>query len=47
MKVLRCDPPRQQAEGGDNWVDLDTIAREADIITFHTPLTRTGDCPHP
>ena len=45
MKVLRCDPPRQQAEGGDNWVDLDTIAREADIITFHTPLTRDGEHP--
>lgn len=45
MKVLRCDPPRQQAEGGDDWVDLDTIAREADIITFHTPLTHDGDYP--
>ena len=43
MQVLRCDPPRQRAEGGDDWVDLDTIAREADIITFHTPLTREGD----
>ena len=43
MKVLRCDPPRQRAEGGDGWCDLDTIAREADIITFHTPLTREGD----
>ena len=45
MKVLRCDPPRQEAEGGDDWVDLDTIAREADIITFHTPLTRDGEHP--
>lgn len=45
MKVLRCDPPRQEAEGGDDWVDLDTIAREADIITFHTPLTRDGGHP--
>ncbi len=45
MKVLRCDPLRQAAEGGDDWVDLDTIAREADIITFHTPLTRDGEHP--
>lgn len=45
MKVLRCDPFRQEAEGGDGWCDLDTIAREADIITFHTPLTKDG--PHP
>lgn len=43
MRVLRCDPPRQRAEGGDDWTDLATIAREADIITFHTPLTREGD----
>ncbi len=43
MKVLRYDPPRQREEGGDDWADLDTIARQADIITFHTPLTREGD----
>ncbi len=42
MKVLRCDPPRRRDEGGDDWVDLDTLAQEADIITFHTPLTREG-----
>lgn len=43
MRVLECDPPRQRAEEGDHWTDLDTIAREADIITFHTPLTKEGD----
>lgn len=45
MQVLLCDPFRQEAEGGDQWVDLDTIAEQADIITFHTPLTKDG--PHP
>ncbi len=32
-------------EGGwerTDFVDLETIKREADIITFHTPLTKTG-----
>ena len=38
MNVMVCDPPRQQAEGGDQWCTLADIAREADIITFHTPL---------
>lgn len=42
MKVLRYDSPRERAEGGEGWADLETIAREADIITFHTPLTREG-----
>ncbi|MCC8112824.1 MAG: 4-phosphoerythronate dehydrogenase [Bacteroidales bacterium] len=41
MEVMLCDPPRQQAEGGDHWSTLADIAREADIITFHTPLDET------
>lgn len=41
MRVLLCDPPRQQAEGGE-WSSLEQVAREADIISFHTPLTRDG-----
>ncbi len=45
MRVLRCDPPRQAAGDPGEWVDLDTIAREADIVTFHTPLTRNGEHP--
>jgi erythronate-4-phosphate dehydrogenase len=43
MKVLVCDPPRQRAEGDDKWVSLSEIAQQADIITFHTPLTTEGE----
>lgn len=45
LSILRCDPPRAKREGTDSFVSLDRIAREADVITFHTPLTRTGDHP--
>ncbi|WP_416769861.1 4-phosphoerythronate dehydrogenase PdxB [Pseudomonas sp. RHF3.3-3] len=41
-KVLVCDPPRQAAEGGD-YVDLEQILEHCDVISLHTPLTRTGD----
>ena len=45
MNVLLNDPPRARAEGKDEFVSLDTIARESDVITFHTPLNRFGaDC---
>lgn len=43
MKVLLNDPPRQRAEGGENFVSLETIKKEADIITFHTPLIKEGE----
>lgn len=42
MYILKNDPPRAEAEGSRCFVSLDTIAREADIITFHTPLTKEG-----
>ena len=41
MAALVNDPPRQAAEGGDNWSTLDEIAERADIITVHTPLDAT------
>lgn len=44
MRVLMCDPPRALVEGADKFVDLSTIASEADIVTFHVPHTTTG--PH-
>ena len=43
-EVLECDPPRADREGGE-FVDIEEIARRADIITFHTPLTAGGRYP--
>lgn len=43
MKVLLNDPPRQHAEGDNDFVSIETIMSEADIITFHTPLTKEGE----
>lgn len=42
MKVLVNDPPRQRREGDEGFVSLEAIQDEADIITFHTPLSREG-----
>lgn len=42
MNVLRCDPPRQRAEANPTFVALSDLLQQADIITFHVPLNRTG-----
>lgn len=42
MQVLCCDPPRKREEHLTDFVDLKTIAQQADFITFHVPLTSTG-----
>lgn len=41
-RVLVCDPPRQRAEGGD-YVSLQHIIEQCDVISLHTPLTRDGE----
>ena len=38
MRVLVCDPPL----GHPDYVSMDVIEAQADIITFHTPLTMNG-----
>lgn len=43
MKTLLCDPPRARRGDDGDFVDLATVAAGSDIITFHTPLTRTGE----
>lgn len=44
MRTLCCDPPRK--DNGDwqarDFVDLETVLRESDVITFHTPLNEDG-----
>ena len=48
MRVLVCDPPLEQKGANsqkpiaDSYVSLDVIACEADVITFHVPLTKDG-----
>lgn len=44
MKVLLNDPPRA-GNGEPGFTGLEEIARECDIITFHTPLSREGSYP--
>ncbi|MGG2018807.1 4-phosphoerythronate dehydrogenase PdxB [Pseudomonas sp. AO-1] len=39
--VKVCDPPRQAVEGGD-YVSLEQIIEQCDVISLHTPLTRIG-----
>lgn len=41
FNVLRCDPPRRRAEGGD-FIALNELIARADIVTLHTPLYREG-----
>ena len=42
MRLLRCDPPRARREGATGFVTLDE-ALSADVVSFHVPLTRTGE----
>lgn len=43
-RVLVCDPPRQAAEGGD-YVSLQQVLEQCDVISLHTPLERLGEHP--
>ncbi|MDP6103246.1 MAG: 4-phosphoerythronate dehydrogenase [Gammaproteobacteria bacterium] len=41
IRTFLNDPPRQERENLPHFVDLNT-ALNADIVTFHTPLTKNG-----
>ena len=40
FRVVMCDPPRYEREGGD-FLPIEDVARQADILTLHTPLDTT------
>lgn len=40
FRVLRCDPPRKEREGGD-FLTLEEVLQHSDIVTLHTPLDAT------
>lgn len=40
FRVIECDPPRHEREGGEYYT-IEEVARKADIITLHTPLDNT------
>lgn len=42
FRVLLNDPPRQRREPENEFVNLETILRQSDIVTFHTPLETEG-----
>ncbi len=43
MRVLLNDPPRARKEGSGAFVPLEMILQEADIVTLHVPLNRSGE----
>jgi len=43
MKVLQNDPPRQRREGGKEFLPLEILLAESDILTLHVPLTLEGE----
>ncbi len=44
IRVCLCDPPRQAAEGGE-FIAMNQLLAEADIVALHTPLIRSGSWP--
>lgn len=45
IKVLLNDPPKQAAGDAREFVDLDTLLEQSDVISLHTPITQTGQWP--
>lgn len=45
IKVLLNDPPKQAQGDGREFVDLETLLEQSDVISLHTPITQTGQWP--
>ena len=43
MNVLLNDPPRAAAEGEDGFSPLEEVVENSDFLTFHVPLTKSGE----
>ncbi|MBI6215933.1 4-phosphoerythronate dehydrogenase PdxB [Proteus sp. DFP240708] len=42
VNVLLCDPPRADNGDDEEFHPLETLLEKADILTFHTPLNKSG-----
>ncbi|SUB83132.1 Erythronate-4-phosphate dehydrogenase [Pragia fontium] len=42
IKTLLCDPPRARTDNSETFWPLEKLVKEADILTFHTPLYNDG-----
>lgn len=42
MRVLLNDLPREDKEGKQNFLSLQTLAKECNVLTFHVPLYKEG-----
>ncbi|AIX73035.1 MAG: 4-phosphoerythronate dehydrogenase PdxB [Mixta calida] len=42
VKTLLCDPPRADRGDAGDFLPLETVAAQADVLTFHTPLFKAG-----
>lgn len=45
IKILLNDPPRAEKEGTLHFLPLETVLQEADMLSFHVPLTLEGKYP--
>lgn len=45
MECLLCDPPKQEQDSSKKFHNLTTLLQECDVISLHTPMTKTTKYP--